>query len=92
MTSEGTWSTPGDTAVMLLLQRLIDGEVVTIEDLNLVPHDQPLSDRAEVALHQLQHWVADADIRHKDPDYATNSRQELSQILGDLRKEIDRSL
>ncbi|MES2896635.1 MAG: hypothetical protein V4759_11425 [Pseudomonadota bacterium] len=77
---------------MLLLQRLIEGEAVTISDLNLVPHDQPLSDRAGVALHQLQHWLADADIRQKDPNYATNSRQELSQILGDLRKEIDRSL
>ena len=43
-------------------------------------HVEPGSDLA-LDLHQVQHYVADADIRERDPEYAEIQTQELREIL-----------
>ena len=47
---------------------------------------EPGSDLA-LNLHQVQHYVADADIRERDPEYAEIQTQELRAILDWLRAQ-----
>lgn len=65
-----------------LLHRALQGEELCSEDL------VGLIDRASgpeaAALHQLMHWIQDADIRGRDPEAAQWYRSELTRLLSEL--------
>ena len=70
----------GETAQ--LLRRALGGEELCSADV------EERIDGAQgpegVALHQLMHWIQDADIRSRDPQIAEWYRAELSRLLSKL--------
>ena len=69
-----------DRAVISLLQRVLDGELVSegevmeLAGANFAP-------RTGRAWHQLVHWVTDADLRARDPEYASSQLDLLRQEM-----------
>lgn len=72
-----------EQAVINLLRRVLEGELVSEgEVMELASAD--FTPRAGRAWHQLVHWVTDADIRARDPAYASTHlallRQEMKAL------------
>ena len=72
-------------AVRAILERVISGGDTTKEELESFPVGRELfSDLAATAWHQLYHWMADSDIRVRDPEYAAHLRRDLATLLVEL--------
>lgn len=72
-----------ERAMISLLRRVLEGELVSEGELvELASAD--FTPRAGRAWHQLMHWVTDADIRARDPGYASTHlallRQEMKAL------------
>lgn len=65
-----------------LLKRALKGEHVSIHE--VADRMADASERGQIALHQLSHWISDEGIRRRDPAYGETQRAELAQLLADL--------
>lgn len=65
-----------------LLRGALRGERLCREE--LVKRIDQANGPEQIALHQLLHWVEDADVRARDPGYAELLRVELSRLLSEL--------
>ena len=68
-----------------MLERAIGGGVVTDSELTTLACSE-LSSWAGLARHMLSHWITDADIRARDPDYAAAQAEQLKAKLQELRR------
>lgn len=69
------------------LEACLHGEIDLLEvarELNLIERSE-LDDTGERAIHFLNHYVADEDIREKDREYAEHQRERLLDYIRLLR-------
>lgn len=77
------------------LTRVADGGDITTAELNAaIPDPSALDEPEKAAWEELSHWADDADIRAKDPHYATFKRawmrDHIAAMNGYLPVEIER--
>ena len=74
--------------VVDLIAMVMNEDITSWRDLErrLACFEHELDETEAIAVHQARHYVADADIRTRDPGYAASSREELNAILSELQK------
>jgi hypothetical protein len=76
-------------AAAKLVEDVLSGVIRTYAEFQRRIEGIHIEQNSELALnlHQVQHYVADADIRERDPEYAKIQTQELREILQRLRAD-----
>ncbi len=72
-------------AVKSVLERVVSGGNTSTEELRaLLTWDSHFTAPVATAWHQLSHWIADSDIRAREPDYEEQQRADLATLLPQL--------
>ncbi|MEV5031084.1 hypothetical protein [Sphingobium sp. LMC3-1-1.1] len=76
------------TYLLETLQRVADGGDIEQDELDAaVPNPLALDPLEKDAWEQLSHWADDADIRQKDPNYATFKRDWMRDRIAALKAD-----
>lgn len=72
------------------LAEKLEGVLSGTIDLNAVLHDAPsYGESMKHCYHGLQHYLADSDIRAKDPTYRSMQDSEMLKLIALLRSDVD---
>ena len=72
--------------IRIMINRILDGDLIEEDLNNAIDNIKPDADESIIiALHEMQHYIADKDLRINDLEYDLLLKESLLKLMNDLR-------